>query len=73
MNELQSLPPKKARWAANKTQEEAARDAGIALDTLRRIEQRTERGEAIRVARRTWERLCNVYAVSGLAGVEVRA
>lgn len=55
------------------TQEEAAREARIALDTLRKIEQRTARGESVRVARRTWERLCAAYTVSGLEGVEVRA
>ena len=66
------MKPKAARIRARKTQAEAAVETGIGLDTIRKIEQRTERGEMVRIARRTWERLCHAYAVSELEAVELR-
>ena len=67
------LSPKGARQSKRMTQAEAAALTGITLDTIRKIERRSERGEAVKVARRTWERLCDAYGVQELAGIEVRA
>lgn len=67
------LTPKAARHRAKLTQAEVAARTGLTLDTIRKVEQRVGRGEACRVARRTWERLCEAYGVGELAGVEVRA
>jgi len=67
------MSPKTARHRAKLTQAEVAARTGITLDTIRKVEQRVGRSEPCRVARRTWERLCEVYGVEELAGVEVRA
>lgn len=67
------MTPTKARQGKRMTQAEASLATGITLDTIRKVEQRVNRGLPCRVARRTWEKLCDLYEVQELAGVEVRA